>query len=964
MFCVIGKGDPMKRRAWDRICIVATLLAMVVFPTVDAQEGSVQEAEQLSAQVVQLYQQGRYEEAIPLAQRALAIRERTLGPTHPVTADSLNNLAALYDTTGAYAKAEPLYQRALAIREKALGPDHPDTAESLNNLAELYRRTGAYAKAEPLYQRALVIREKALGPEHPDTANSLDNLAALYKATGAYTKAEPLYQRALAIREKALGPDHPDTATSLNNLAALYDTTGAYAKAEPLLQRALAITEKALGPDHPDTALALNNLAALYDTTGAYAKAEPLLQRALAISEKALGPNHPDTALALNNLAALYFATSAYAKAEPLNQRALAIDERALAPNDPRTALPLNNLAGLYKATGAYAKAESLYQRALALTEKALGPEHLNTAASLNNLAELYYAMGVYAKAEPLYERAQVIAESNTARFLLSGSEGRKRAYVQQRAGSVSENVSFSLVHPTAGSTALGLTSVLQYKGRVLDAMSDSVARLRPSEVPEDQAIFDQLSGVAREFSTLTFVGPGKLSAEAYRQRLNELAQQQEKLEADLSNRSSALRHAIAPITLEGVRQALPANAVLVEWFRFKPLDPKAKESASWGGPRYVAYVLKRTGEPVAIDLGAAHPIEDLVREFRAALSDPANTYFKEVAEELYGKLIKPLQPYLAPSDRLLLSADGVLNLLPFAALVDEHGEYMAQHFEITYLTSGRDLLRMATESPARGSAVVVANPDYGPSASGGVPADSGLQPARSGDLDRSGLMFTPLPGTAAEATALQSLLKLDAQNMLIGDRATEANLRELHGPRILHLATHGFFLNDQEVAVAALKPVEFGAETLSLPAGENPLLRSGLALAGANARHSGATDDGILTAAEAAQLDLVGTQLVVLSACETGVGTVQTGEGVYGLRRALVLAGAQAQLDSLWKVADTATQELMLDYYQRLLKGESRSGALRESQKAMMVNPARQHPYYWAAFIPIGNWEPLNTER
>jgi CHAT domain-containing protein len=224
--------------------------------------------------------------------------------------------------------------------------------------------------------------------------------------------------------------------------------------------------------------------------------------------------------------------------------------------------------------------------------------------------------------------------------------------------------------------------------------------------------------------------------------------------------------------------------------------------------------------------------------------------------------------------------------------------------------------------------------------------------------------LFTPLAGTAAEAEALQSLLKLDAENVLTGDRATEANLRELHGPRILHVATHGFFLNDQQVASLTLKPVGFGRETLPLPLGENPLLRSGLALAGANARQSGASDDGILTAAEAAQLDLRGTELVVLSACETGVGTVETGEGVYGLRRALVLAGAQAQVASLWKVADAATQELMVDYYQRLLKGEGRSGALRASQRAMMANPARQHPYYWAAFIPIGNWTPLAPQQ
>jgi CHAT domain-containing protein/Tfp pilus assembly protein PilF len=904
---------------------------------------------------------GAYAKAEPLFQRALAISEKALGPEHPHTAGALNNLAALYNATGAYTKAEPLLQRALATREKALGPEHLDTANALSNLASLYHAIGVYAKAEPLLQRALAVVEKALGPEHPRTAGALNNLAVLYSNAGAYTKAEPVYQRALAISEKSLGPEHPDTALALNNLAGLYRQTGAYTKAEPLYQRALAISEKALGPEHPATATALNNLAGLYRATHAYTKAEPPLQRALAIREKTVGPEHPHTASALNNLAMLYSHTGAYTKAEPVYQRALAISEKALGPEHPDIALVLNNLAALYHATFAYAKAEPLFQRALAIREKALGPEHPDTAKALNNLAGLYHATGAYTRAEPLYERAQVIEENNTARFLPSVSERRKQAYLEQRLSTVYANVSSSLASPTARSKVLGLTSVLQYKGRVLDAVSDGVARLRRSVAPKDLALFDQLSDVAQRFSTLASRGLGNLSPEAYRQRLDALAGEQEQLQTELSSRSALLRQAVTPISLEGVQRAFPADAVLVEWFRYSPFDPKAKYSSPWDAPRYVAYVLKHTGEPVAIDLGAAQPIEDLVAEFRTALSDPASTYFKEVAKDLSEKLITPLRPHFAQNERLLLSPDGALNLVPFAALSDEAGEYLVQHFEITYLTSGRDLLRMDTEPPPRGTAVVLANPNYGQPPSGGPPVDSGFEPTRSADLDRSGLVFTPLPGTAAEATALQNLLKLDAQNVLTNDRATEAKLRQLHGPRIVHMATHGFFLNDLQVR-AALRRVGFDSETLPLPLSENPLLRSGLALAGANARQSGATDDGILTAAEAAQLDLLGTQLVALSACETGVGTVQAGEGVYGLRRALVLAGAQTQLVSLWKVADAATQELMVDYYQRLLKGEGRSGALRAAQKAIMAKPARQHPCYWASFIPIGDWTPLPT--
>jgi tetratricopeptide (TPR) repeat protein len=246
-------------------------------------------ARKLLNESVSLWERGKYTEAIQLAERALVIREKSLGPEHPDVATSLNNLAELYRTKGDYAKAEPLLQRALAIWEKALGPEHPDVANSLNNFALLYYAKGDHAKAEPLFQRALAIREKSLGPEHPNVANSLNSLAGLYYTKGDYAKAEPLLQRALAIREKALGPEHPDVATSLNNLAELWRNKGDYAKAEPLYQRALAIWEKALGPEHPNVATSLYNLAELYRTKGDHAKAEPLYQRALAIREKALG---------------------------------------------------------------------------------------------------------------------------------------------------------------------------------------------------------------------------------------------------------------------------------------------------------------------------------------------------------------------------------------------------------------------------------------------------------------------------------------------------------------------------------------------------------------------------------------------------------------------------------------------------------------------------------------------------
>jgi CHAT domain-containing protein/tetratricopeptide (TPR) repeat protein len=899
-----------------------------------------------------------YEKAEALYQRELAIFEKEFGPEDRNTAGALNNLAdSIYHATGDYEKAEPLYQRAIAIQEKAYGPGHSETAATINNLAAMYYDVGAYEKAEPLYQRSLAIREKAVGRENPATAQSLNNLANLYVATGAREKAEPLLERALAIMGKERGPEHPDTATALNNLAYLYRTTGAYAKAEPLYGRALAIYEKAFGPEHPFAALAMNNLAVLYAIMGAYEKAEALQQRALEINEKALGPEHPATATSLDNLAVLYWQTGAYAKAEPLFQRALAIREKVLGSEHRDTAGSLNNLAQLYLRLGAYKKAEPLYQRAIAIEEKVLGPEHPDNMPLLGNLAGLYYVMGEYGKTEQLLRRSGAIAESATRRFLLTGSEARQRAYVQGLMRFVYFSVQLALGNPTAQSTEQGITSVLRYKGRVLDEISGGAARLRRSSMPQDREILDSLSNVAQQLSMLTFSPPPKLSPEAVRVRLHELYQEQERLEAQVSSRSGELLETVTPVTLERVRQALPGDTVLLEWFRYVPVDRKAEVS---GTPHYAVFVVGRHGKIVTIDLGPAQPIEDLIGEYRRALSDPTTTYHMDIAKELSQKLIKPLRPHLRHVERLLFSPDAALNLVPFAALVDEHGEYLVQHFEITYLTSGRDLLRMANEPPPRSGAVVLADPSYGTSGGEGLPREMGLRPIRSADLDRGGLVFNPLPGTAAESAALQSLLGLDANHVLTGDRATEASLRELHGPRILHVATHAFFLDDTGIALGPARQSPEAGESL----GENPLLRSGLALAGANARRSGDSDDGILTAVEVARLDLSGTQLAVLSACETGVGTLQTGEGIYGLRRALVLAGAQAQLVSLWKVSDSATRDLMVEYYRRLLRGEGRSAALRGTQRAMVADPARQHPYYWATFVPIGDWRPLAPEH
>jgi len=947
------------------------------------------------------FTKGYYERAEPLYQRALTIREKVLGAEHPDVATSLNNLAGLHEAKGDYRRAESLYERALVIYEKALGAEHTGVATALQNLAGLHEAKGDYRRAESLYQRALVIYEKALGAEHPAVATSLNNLAALYMTTGDYGRAESLYQRALAMREKALGAEHPSVAQSRNNLAMLYETKGDYARAEPLYQRALAMREKALGAEHPYVATSLNNLAGLYRLKGDYGRAEPLFQRALAIRKKTLGTEHPDVAQSLNNLALLYKTKGDYGSAEPLYQRALAIIEKTLGTEHPYVALSLQNLAGLYEAKGDYGRAELLYERALVIYEKALGGEHPDIATFLTNLAGLYEVKGDYERAITALTRAAEIRERNIALILITGSEKQKQLYLDTLSGETDGIVSLNTgATKNVAAARLALTTILRRKGRALDAMTDQIAALRRRAAPEDQQLLDHLTAARSELANLQLGGAsGKLTPPARRAQIANLTEEIEKLEAAISRRSAEFRAQAQPITLSNVQAALPADAALIEILSYLPYNAKAVRENKFGAARYVAYVSRRAGEPQFVDLGEAAAIEANVEKLRAALRDDKRAAggnvaaIKAAARAVDEQVMRPVRALLGTTRRIFLSPDGALNLIPFAALVDERGKYLVEDYTLTYLTSGRDLLRLPVTVESKQQPMVMANPLYdnrGNSVAVTI-AFAAKRDVEFSGIDFSKLFYPALSGTAEEAKALSALLP--GARVLTAAEATEAALKQTRGPRILHVATHGFFLTDEprqaESRGLSLRPGAPQGNITAMPAGasrnENPLLRSGLILAGVNQRLSGAGEDGVLTAAEAAALDLWGTKLVVLSACETGLGDVKNGDGVYGLRRALVLAGSESQVMSLWQVSDAATRDLMKAYYTRLQRGEGRTEALRQVQLEMLKGTPqsqaggrrelsgtpgnvaragdRAHPYYWAAFIQSGAWTDMESK-
>lgn len=992
-------------------------------------EAALHEAGKLYTKYDLLFRAGQNDEAQAVIERVLEIRERVLGPEHPSVASALNGLATIYYTKAEISKVEPLLLRSLSIREKALGPDHPSVAVVLTNLGFFYKNLDDYAKALPSLQRALEIKEKAFGPDHPEVARALRNLALIYLDRAEPAKAQTILQRVLAICKKSAALEIDFVAEILKNLALTYAIAGDLEQSLSLSQQALEIVEKTVGSDHPSLILYLSGIASIYRRRSEYAKAEPLYQRALELGKKWLGPDNPRVATLLSNLADNYGQKGEYAMAETLYQQALKIWENTELPNLAQTLKTLNKLAEIYREQRKDEKAEPLFQRALSLSEKTLGEENPSVSANLLVLALLYTARGETARALPYLIRAAEIEERNLIFTLSLGAEGQKLAYLEQLYAGLNFILTFqSQKAPNdAAALRLALTTLLRRKARGLDVMVDPIASFRRHAAPEELELLNQLLQARSQLATGALNGPDVAKVEIKRKRLDQLRSEVDGLERDLSFRSASFRRLVEPVTLAAVQAAIPPGSALVEFACFTPEDGSKSERP----PRYLAYLLTAQGPPKWVDLGEAATIDRAVEGWRKALQEPGRPD-RILARALDELIMRPVRRLLSATatNSLLIAPDGALNLIPFAALVDEQNKYLLERYSISYLASGRDLLRLKASAPAEGPPLIVADPDFG----------------------RPAALFQPLPATEKEAAAIGAILPNAA--ILRQAEATEKALKQAKRPEILHIATHSFFfdhkMSPDEVEAASTRGIaytvqvgaaptretaqakieelaardleayliksevknkgtfyrvrlgkfgstaeaqKYGAELKSKsvvdeyfvvryeapeatgdaaainldPLGEpisgrrlsifaarikDPLERSGLALANANKAKSDGEDDGILTALEAAELDLLGTKLAVLS----GSSEVKSGEGVQGLRRALVVAGTESQVISLWAASDPATKDLMSRYYQALARGEGRSEALRQVQlQILRERKGREHPFYWAAFVLSG---------
>ena len=862
-------------------------------------------------------------------------------------------------------EALELTTRALAVAEQVTTPDQRWIVELLTRAGEMTARTGKREEAERLFERAIAVADATIGREHPQSTLARIRLGVLYMNADDFVRAEPLLEEGVTTTERVLGEHHPRVAANVIPYALLQTLRRDWEKAYAALHKGIAIAEVSIDPRDFTYISLVNNLGDAYLQQNEIDKAEPFVTRALEMVEKRFGPDDIRVANPVANLGIIAREKKAFSRALTYFDRAYAIRTKVLGASNATTAGTLISIGNVHHAKGDYQEALNTLQKALEVLEVSAGPYHRLTMMALANMARTSAAMGEVAAAISFQARVEHIVERITALNLRIGSERQKLAYLDDDTRlRTSRTVSFSnqLAPDDPAAVRLASQVVLQRKGRVLDAMAGASAALRDHLDDESRGLFDELQGVTAEFSALSLNGPGRTPFPEYEKRLRALEQQQESLEAQISRRSGAFRAATQPLTLAAVQAAIPAPAALIEFVTYQTFSAvAAEEREAYGETRYAAYVIRASGDPIRADLGPAAKIDAAIESLRGALRDWRRADVKKLSRALDAMVFEPIRRTLGDTTRLLISPDGALNLVPFEALVDARGRYAIESFAIGYLTSGRDLLRLQVPRESQSGPLVIADPEFGEP---GEPAASSRRSVRgqrrsiTSARDLRSTYFAPLSGTAQEAREIHSLFP--QATVLTRHRATKAALRSAPAPAILHIASHGFFLEDTAPLAGAkdTRAAEAMAQVL-----ENPLIRSGMALAQANVRR-GPTDSGILTALEAANLNLWGTQLVTLSACDTGVGQVVQGEGVYGLRRAFLLAGAESIVMSLWPVSDRVTREMMKAYYTGLKDGRGRGEALRRTQLDMLKRGGRSHPFFWAGFIQAGAWTPLDTDR
>ncbi len=918
----------------------------------------------------ELFQKGQYAKAIPAAQKAAIEIEKLMGRDNIFYTGMLTIQAYSYSKTFQYIQAEALYKQLCEMHKQATTRGGEQTyATCLNNMATMYTEMGLYEKAEPLLIESKDLTKRNVGENDSSYSFNLNNLAALYHSMGQYQKAEPLYIQAMEVRKKVYGLHHERYGYSLNNLGALYQEMGQFEKAGPYFMQAKEIWSKTLGESHPDYAMSLSNLASVYEALEQYAKAEPLDIQANLIRKKALGEMHPDYAMGLNNLASLYTRMGQYKKAEGLIIQAKNIWKNVLGENHPNYATSVNNLAAFYrKSQTHYPEAEILYKQAIELRKRILGPTHPHSADSENDLALLYSNMRQYAKAEPYLVSSSHTLLLNLQNTFTVFSEKEKGNYLDYNFVLTETNNSFLYNYPEASGEMIRNSFNLQLGFKSV-SLADTRNVLESVRESKDTVIVRLFTDW--KINKILLAKQYALPVESRMSNLKATEELTESMEKELNRRSSGFRNqqTSLKVSQEDIQAKLEADEAAIEFVRFRLYTSHWADTVI-----YAAYILRKNDKsPVFIPLCREAQVDKLCLRFNktatglAKIFYPPNSTRKSgiptAGDSLYNLVWKPLEKYLTGIKKIAYSPAGKLFGIAFHALPADTLNLLIDKYQLEQYTSTRQIaLREPTYAGNKpGSIVLFGDAQFTmdsvqlvkkiTTTTENIPSSSlYIAQARS---ERGG-MWSNLPGTGEEVKKIGQLFedqKINTKTFLQSE-ASEENLKSLngHAPKILHVATHGFFLPE----LVDSKKKEKGANSYTIA--NDPLLRSGLVLAGGNYVWSGrnpvnGVEDGIATAYEISQLNLSNTDLVVLSACETALGDVKGSEGVFGLQRSFKMAGVKNLVVSLWQVPDKETVELMTAFYTYRMAGRNMAESFYLAQADMRK---KYPPFYWAAFVLV----------
>jgi CHAT domain-containing protein/Tfp pilus assembly protein PilF len=879
-----------------------------------------------------------------------AKKELTPQPKEPLQ-DSVDK----YTKIGRYTKAIPFAEKWVEKAKKEKGNQSAEYGKALHNLGRITYKIGKYKEAEPILIEAIDIQKKNLGEEHLDLAKSLKSLGMVYTHMGYYPKAEEFYLKVLDIQKKNLGEEHPDVAGTLNNLGLVYMAMGYYPKAEEFYLKALTIWKKALGEEHPDVAITLLNLGVVYDNMGYYPKAEEFYLKALNIWKKALGEKHMSVANSLNNLGKVYEEMGNYLKAEEFYLNALSIKQNALGEMHPRVAMTTNNLGNIYDNMGKYPKAESFLLQSLAIQLKALGTNHPDILASYQSLASYYRKQKQFVPAEANYTKSWNNLVHQIQNYFPFLSDAEKANFYKTVEEPIEVIKSFYLIPNVKNPAKTGevYNQQLFTKALLLSSTTRWKQLIKSSGDKELLALFTQWELTRNKIAKLYTETDSTLLA-----GLDSTLAKSEKLEKELSRRSEAFGKLIdrKMVSWKDVQAKLKPGEAAIEIIRMRkwgiakvvtdtsdPQKPVYKIQGLTDTIQYIALIVKPgLLQPELVMLPNGNDMEGkwinyYKNTIRNKVTDKQlyDIYWQKIADKL-GKGVKTI--YFSP--------DGIYNSINLNTLQNpKTGKYLLEEKDIRLLTNTKDLVIASNTKPNENYACLVGYPEYN--------ADRTLRASVLNREQKASEIWYNLNLTQSEAFAELPATKAEVENisgimgkigwkveMLLGEKALEDRVKEVEMPRVLHIATHGYFQPDTTK-------------------GNNPLIHSGLLLTGANKTLAGEksedTEDGILTAYEAMNLNLDNTDLVVLSACETGLGEIKNGEGVYGLQRAFKVAGAKSIIMSLWKVDDKATQELMVSFYNNWLSapnGNKRTAFLKAQKQLKAKYP---NPYYWGAFVMVG---------